>query len=78
VTADDYQNRRRPTRYICPRCLRKDRQSVVMAQPYGGSDWRLTCSDYSVCPYSITVEGCLKNGEFNIHGDLHGPDTPIA
>jgi len=48
-----------------------------MAQPYGGGDWRLTCSDFSACPYSITVEGELRDGDFHILGDLVGPDVPI-
>lgn len=43
----------------------------------GGKDWRLTCSDFSICPYSVPVEGELRDGEFHILGDLVGPDAPI-
>lgn len=77
VSWDDYNNRRRTTKYICPRCLANKRQSVVKAQFMGGKDWRLTCSDFSICPYSVPVEGELRDGEFHILGDLVGPDAPI-
>jgi hypothetical protein len=39
-----------------------------MAQKFGGDDYRLTCSDYTECPWSETVTGHFVNGEFRSHG----------
>lgn len=66
--ADDYFKRRKPTDLVCPECLAKGRQSVVMKQPWG-DHWRLTCSDFSICNFvTHSISGCSL-------GDFPGPDT---
>lgn len=49
---DDYYLRRFPIDKFCPRCLGHGKISYCMAQRWGGKTFRLTCSDYSVCPWT--------------------------
>lgn len=59
-----YQERVRPIIELCPRCLSHKKESVINAQPNGGNDWRMTCSDFSICPWADDVQGVFVNGEF--------------
>lgn len=49
---NDYDFRRFPIDKFCPRCLAFGRKQYCMAQRWGSGEFRLTCSDYSVCPWS--------------------------
>jgi hypothetical protein len=64
IEVSDYNDRRKPTERLCPRCLSHGRESVVMKQAWGDR-WRLTCADYSICSWTE---------ESNGPGDLDGRD----
>lgn len=53
---NDYHNRRQPTVRFCPRCMGHSRVSIVMSQPWGGDQIRLTCADYSICSWSEVLD----------------------
>lgn len=68
----DYSDRLHPTSGICPKCTSRGRQSIVMAQRNGDNDWKLTCSDHSICNFTLPVMGIFIDAEFYLLQKLDG------